>query len=125
MANNPIAPTRKELAAFIEDERTIRAFEEIFAVLEENIEILNVFNNIITLLQQAPSTVSAPVQEGADVKARIFDTTFELISSNRDLTDYADVQNAQINNGPVAGNATKWVAINDNGTLRYIPTWHS
>lgn len=25
--------------------------------------------------------------------------------------------------GPVSGNPTKWVPINDNGTTRYIPTW--
>jgi hypothetical protein len=25
--------------------------------------------------------------------------------------------------GPVTGNPTKWIAINDNGTTRYIPTW--
>lgn len=26
-------------------------------------------------------------------------------------------------NAPVAGNPTKWVGINDNGTTRYIPAW--
>ena len=26
-------------------------------------------------------------------------------------------------NAPSAGNPTKWIAINDNGTIRYIPTW--
>lgn len=26
-------------------------------------------------------------------------------------------------NAPVAGNPTKWVPIDDNGTVRYIPTW--
>jgi hypothetical protein len=26
-------------------------------------------------------------------------------------------------NAPVAGNPTKWVPINDNGTVRYIPCW--
>ena len=26
-------------------------------------------------------------------------------------------------NAPAAGNPTKWVPINDNGTTRYIPAW--
>ena len=28
-----------------------------------------------------------------------------------------------ISNAPVAGNPTKWVPINDNGVIRYIPAW--
>lgn len=28
-----------------------------------------------------------------------------------------------ITNAPTAGNPTKWLAIDDNGTIRYIPTW--
>ena len=30
---------------------------------------------------------------------------------------------ATLTNAPVAGNPTKWVPINDNGTTRYIPAW--
>lgn len=26
-------------------------------------------------------------------------------------------------NAPTAGNPTKWIGINDNGTTRYIPAW--
>lgn len=32
-------------------------------------------------------------------------------------------QSATMTNGPVAGNPTKWVAVDDNGTRRYIPMW--
>lgn len=28
-----------------------------------------------------------------------------------------------ITNAPAAGNPTKWIPINDNGTTRYIPAW--
>jgi len=28
-----------------------------------------------------------------------------------------------LNNAPAAGNPTKWVSIDDNGTVRYIPAW--
>lgn len=39
------------------------------------------------------------------------------------LTNGAGAATGTLTNAPVAGNPTKWVAINDNGTTRYIPTW--
>ncbi|WP_186111278.1 hypothetical protein [Burkholderia gladioli] len=30
---------------------------------------------------------------------------------------------ATLTNAPVAGNPTKWIPFNDNGTLRYVPAW--
>ena len=35
----------------------------------------------------------------------------------------AGAQAATITNGPLAGNPTKWIPINDNGTIRNIPAW--
>lgn len=39
------------------------------------------------------------------------------------LTNGAAAQTATMTNGPTAGNPTKWIPINDNGTTRYIPSW--
>ncbi len=39
------------------------------------------------------------------------------------LTNSAAAQVATITNAPTAGNPTKWIAINDNGTTRYFPVW--
>lgn len=39
------------------------------------------------------------------------------------LTNGAAAAAGTLLNAPVAGNPTKWVPINDNGTTRYIPTW--
>lgn len=39
------------------------------------------------------------------------------------LANGAAAQLATITNGPTAGNPTKWIPINDNGTTRYIPAW--
>lgn len=46
-----------------------------------------------------------------------------LHATSTALTDVAAAQNATLTNGPVAGNPTKWIQINDNGTPRSIPTW--
>lgn len=39
------------------------------------------------------------------------------------LTNGAGAAAGTLLNAPVAGNPTKWIGINDNGTTRYIPTW--
>ncbi len=47
--------------------------------------------------------------------------TFHTTSSA--LTDGAGVGAGTIATAPAAGNPTKWIGINDNGTTRYIPAW--
>ncbi len=39
------------------------------------------------------------------------------------LTDGAGAGAGTLTNAPAAGNPTKWIGINDNGTTRYIPAW--
>jgi len=39
------------------------------------------------------------------------------------LADGAGVGSGTLSNAPAAGNPTKWIAINDNGTTRHIPAW--
>jgi len=46
-----------------------------------------------------------------------------LMASSVALLDNTGVGSATLTNSPTAGNPTKWIRINDNGTLRYIPTW--
>lgn len=46
-----------------------------------------------------------------------------LLKSNNALPDGAAAAAGTLGNAPVAGNPTKWVAINDSGTTRWIPTW--
>ena len=46
-----------------------------------------------------------------------------LIGTTTALTDGAGAGAGTILNAPAAGNPTKWVPIDDNGTTRYIPAW--
>ena len=39
------------------------------------------------------------------------------------LTNGAAAAAGTLANAPAAGNPTKWIGINDNGTVRYIPAW--
>lgn len=51
----------------------------------------------------------------------LYNTT--LLATGVTLTNGAAAQVATMTNGPVAGNPTKWIPINDNGTTRYFPAW--
>ena len=46
-----------------------------------------------------------------------------LLTTNSALTDGGASSIGTLTNAPDSGNPTKWIAINDNGTERYIPTW--
>lgn len=46
-----------------------------------------------------------------------------LMASSAALTDATGAGLGTLTNAPTAGNPTKWITINDNGTVRKIPTW--
>jgi len=46
-----------------------------------------------------------------------------LLRTSAALTDGAAAAGGTLLNAPAAGNPTKWIPINDNGTTRYIPAW--
>jgi hypothetical protein len=46
-----------------------------------------------------------------------------FLTTNTALTDGAGVGLGTLTTAPSAGNPTKWIGINDNGTTRYIPAW--
>jgi hypothetical protein len=46
-----------------------------------------------------------------------------LLKTTAALTDGAAAAAGTLLNSPAAGNPTKWIPINDNGTTRYIPAW--
>jgi hypothetical protein len=46
-----------------------------------------------------------------------------LMVTSAALANGAAAAAGTLANAPVAGNPTKWIGINDNGTVRYIPAW--
>lgn len=47
----------------------------------------------------------------------------QLLSNGQSFTNGAGSGAGTLTNAPTAGNPTKWIPINDNGTIRYIPSW--
>ena len=50
-------------------------------------------------------------------------STAALITTSAALADGAGAAAGTLLNAPAAGNPTKWIPINDNGTTRYVPAW--
>lgn len=46
-----------------------------------------------------------------------------LLSTSASLSNGAGALTGTLTNSPKTGNPTKWIAINDNGTVRYVPSW--
>lgn len=46
-----------------------------------------------------------------------------LLKSSQALANGAAAATGTLTNAPTAGNPTKWLSVNDNGTIRYVPAW--
>ena len=58
-----------------------------------------------------------------DISGALTVSSSTLIRSTTTLSNGAGAAAGALANAPVAGNPTKWIPINDNGTIRYIPAW--
>lgn len=83
-----------------------------------------------------PATESGFAKDYVDVtggsrKTRFGDGTIRVTAPKANvlaqtvtpLPNGAGAQVATLNNGPAAGNPTKWIPIDDNGVTRWIPVW--
>lgn len=68
-------------------------------------------------------TFTAPVLGAATATSVTTSATDFLHKTSGTLTGGGTANVPTLTAGPVAGNPTKWVAINDNGTTRHIPAW--
>ena len=73
-----------------------------------------------TLGQQQADRVAIT---GGVVTAELKNNQTILLETTATLTNAAAGLVATMLNSPRANNPTKWVAVNDNGTTRYVPLW--
>jgi hypothetical protein len=76
-----------------------------------------------TNIALTPSAGGLTIATTAAITADLTNNTGNLIDSSVGLTNGAGASTATLTNAPTAGNPTKWVPIDDNGTTRYIPAW--
>jgi len=60
---------------------------------------------------------------GITAGGQLLSSSVTFLQSLVALNNGAAANTATLTNAPAAGNPTKWIPINDNGTTRYIPTW--
>lgn len=81
---------------------------------------LVVFNTSPTLVTP---NIGAATGTSVTLSGDITTGTGTLHKTTVNLTNGAAAAVGTLNNAPAAGNPTKWIPINDNGTIRYIPAW--
>ena len=75
------------------------------------------------IVTNTPTTMAGYGMTSCTVSGDITTGTGTLHKTSVNLTNGAAAAAGTLLNAPIAGNPTKWVPIDDNGTIRYIPTW--
>ncbi len=90
---------------------SLKELHDVYAPSPANNDVI-VWNSTNTRWQSTNAIVSG-----------LTNTTGRLMDSSATLSNGAAAATGTLTNAPTAGDPTKWVAINDNGTTRYIPAW--
>lgn len=102
--------------------------------------LLNAAETGFTRLNFGGGTSSFPClkRSGSELLVRVADDTADAVlqslristnnaatfhTSRATLTNGAGLNVGTLNTSPIAGDPTKWIGIDDNGTTRYIPAW--
>jgi len=81
--------------------------------------VADVLSQIDNVVQDQSLQYTPPTSTDNDLTTRQ-PTAFR---STVNLSDASGVGSATLTNAPVSSNPTKWISIDDNGTIRRIPTW--
>jgi hypothetical protein len=80
------------------------------------------WNQILKVLSTRGVVINAPAS-GQTLTLAPSPSAGELIATSAALTTGAGAAVGTLTNAPSAGNPTKWIKINDNGTIRSVPAW--
>lgn len=87
-------------------------------------KFMRVYNGLWQLLSNAGGLLMQSDDSGnVQVAGTLTTGSTVLLSTTATLNNGASTALGTLANAPAAGNPTKWVEINDNGTIRYIPAW--
>jgi len=87
------------------------------ATLQTNLS--NLIASLGTMAYQDASNVA--ITGGSAIIDLLTVHNANFINTNVNLNNYAGANIATFTNSPIAGNPSKWIVINDNGTNRYLP----
>lgn len=88
-------------------------------------KIVRVNSGALQVVNDAETAVIAALSDAGELSLSggITTDSTTLHSTSVALTNGAAAAAGTLTNAPAAGNPTKWIPINDNGTTRYIPAW--
>jgi len=72
---------------------------------------------------QIGSATATAGAENLQVAGSLSISSATMLRTYTSFTNGAAAASGTLTNAPAAGNPTKWIPINDNGTVRYIPAW--
>ena len=77
------------------------------------------------IVQGSTGIGTSAIRNGAalDVNGGVNVSSTTMLSTTTAFTNNAGSSAGTITNAPAVGNPTKWIPINDNGTIRNIPAW--
>lgn len=106
---------------------TLAGLFEVMQTQNERIDALSQqLNEIYAILKEqenpVPTLGDLAYQNANSIESLTMNNGY-LINSIRPLVNGASVNTGTLLNSPVIGNPTKWVPINDAGTIRYIPAF--
>lgn len=82
-----------------------------------------VVNFNYTKAATSSSSASVLFAGGVGINGALWTNSNVMIASSTSYTNGAGAGGGTLTNAPAAGNPTKWIPVNDNGTTRYIPAW--
>jgi hypothetical protein len=80
------------------------------------------WSEVVSIAPQGNVTLAAPGSGDTLIVAPSVGTG-ALMATSAALANGAAAAAGTLTNAPAAGNPTKWISINDNGTIRKIPAW--
>jgi len=140
-----ISITEQQLYEFIKNPRTIKAFQQLFKIVAidapKESDDINISNGVCAgismeavylAIDAAMQSLASTINENSQIPdvytpPVVFDNENRnpkaLVTSGVTMNSGSSSFAATLTNAPAAGNPTKWIPINDNGVIRYIPAW--
>lgn len=81
------------------------------------------FTGTGNLVRETTPTLVTPVLGTATGTKLTLATAAAVVATSVNLTNGAGIAAGTLLTAPAAGNPTKWIGIDDNGTIRYVPAW--
>lgn len=123
-SNPPVMPDRLDRMEDVSAFNNVNGMVLIFNATTGKWVAANITAGTGVTISNTAGGITISASTPASITADLTNTNATyLAATNAALANGAAALAATLLNAPVAGNPTKWIKINDNGTPRWIPAW--